>query len=97
MATYVLLIDFTDQGRRGIKETVDRAEAFWQMAEKHGVKVRDEYWTLGAHDIVVVAEAPDDQSLAALLVEVAALGNITTTTLRGFSADEMRGIIERAG
>jgi uncharacterized protein with GYD domain len=62
-----------------------------------GVRFTDVYWTLGAHDIVGIVEAPDDQSLAAGLLAVAGQGNIRTTTLRAFSADEMKGVISKVG
>ena len=52
-------------------------------------------WTLGEYDIVVVLEAPDDETATSLALEVSSLGNVRTTTLRGFDADEMRGIVER--
>jgi uncharacterized protein with GYD domain len=56
-----------------------------------GRRVQDIYWTLGAHDLVGIVDAPDDQTLAAVLLAVAGQGNIRTTTLRAFSAEEMRG------
>jgi uncharacterized protein with GYD domain len=46
---------------------------------------------------VATVEAPDDETATAALLSVAAQGNIRTTTLRAFSADEMRGVIDRAG
>jgi hypothetical protein len=45
--------------------------------------------------IVAVADAPDDETLAAGLLATAAAGNIRTTTMRAFSADEMRGIASK--
>jgi uncharacterized protein with GYD domain len=62
-----------------------------------GVEFTSIYWTLGSHDMVSVVQAPDDQTLAAAMLRVARLGNIRTTTLRAFSADEMRGVISKAG
>jgi uncharacterized protein with GYD domain len=62
-----------------------------------GIGFTNIYWTFGAHDIVSVVEAPDDQALAAAQLAVAGQGNIRTTTLRAFTADEMRGVISKAG
>jgi uncharacterized protein with GYD domain len=93
MPKYVALIDWTEQGVRNFKETVDRYEAAEKAFESLGVSFTDVYWTLGAHDIVATVEAPDDESLAAALLAVAQQGNIRTTTLRAFSRDEMRAII----
>jgi uncharacterized protein with GYD domain len=97
MATYVALIDWTDQGVQGFKDTVDRYESSQSQMRSMGVEYTNTYWTLGSHDIVMVVEAPDDQTLAAALLTVAGQGNIRTTTLRAFSADEMRGVISKAG
>jgi uncharacterized protein with GYD domain len=95
MPKYVALLDWTEQGVRNFKETVDRYEAAEKAFEGLGVSFTDVYWTLGAHDIVATVEAPDDESLAAALLAVAQQGNIRTTTLRAFSRDEMRAIIGR--
>jgi uncharacterized protein with GYD domain len=97
MATYVALINWTDQGVKGFKESVDRYEAAQSQLSSMGVRFTDVYWTLGAHDIVGIIEAPDDQTLAAALLTVAGQGNIRTTTLRAFSLDQMRGVIRKAG
>ena len=45
MATYVLLLNFTDKGIRNVKETTKRAEAFKSIAEKAGVNVKEVFWT----------------------------------------------------
>ena len=58
MPTYVCLIQFKDQGIRNIKDTVKRGDAAIAEAEKMGMKIVGEYWTMGAYDAVVVVEAP---------------------------------------
>jgi uncharacterized protein with GYD domain len=95
MAHYVLLADFTDQGVRAIKDTVKRANAFKQMAEKSGANVHALFWTLGQHDIVAIAEADDDLAATALSLSVASLGNVRTQTLRAFDAADMEKIIAK--
>ena len=95
MATYVALFDWTDQGVRNFKDTVDRYEAARGQLEALGISFRDIYWTLGSHDIVAVVDAPDDETLGAGLLAVAGQGNLRTTTLRAFSAEEMRGVIAK--
>jgi uncharacterized protein with GYD domain len=95
MAHYVLLTNFTDQGVRSVKDTVKRADAFKQMAEKSGVKVHALFWTLGQHDVVAIAEADDDIAATALSLSIASLGNVRTQTLRAFDAADMAKIIAR--
>jgi uncharacterized protein with GYD domain len=97
MPTYVLLIDWTEQGVANFKDTVDRYEASRSQFEGLGVRFKDIYWTLGSHDIVSVVDAPDDETLAAALLRLASGGNLRTTTLRALSADEMRAVIAKAG
>jgi uncharacterized protein with GYD domain len=96
MARYVVLIDWTEQGVANFKDTVDRYEAAQEQFQQLGVSFQDAYWTLGQHDLVTVVEAPDSESLAAALLRVAAQGNIRTKTLRAFTQDEMRGVIDKA-
>jgi uncharacterized protein with GYD domain len=62
-----------------------------------GVSFKSIYWTLGNHDIVSIVEAPDGETLAAALLKLASQGNLRTTTLRALSAEEMRGVIAKAG
>jgi uncharacterized protein with GYD domain len=64
---------------------------------KYGLTLEHIYWTVGAHDLVGVVEAPDVESLSAFLLEVASAGNIRTTTMRAFDRDEMSAIIGRIG
>jgi len=95
MATYVTLNCFTDQGVRGAKDTLKRAEAFKKMATKCGVTVKDLYWTQGQYDVVAILEAPDDTTATALSLSVGALGNIRSETLRAFSAADMKQVIDK--
>jgi uncharacterized protein with GYD domain len=62
MATYVCLIQFTDQGIRNIKDTVKPGDAAMAEAEKMGMKIVEEFWTMGAYDAVVTLEAPNDET-----------------------------------
>jgi uncharacterized protein with GYD domain len=93
MATFITTIKFTQQGIKGIDETTKRAAALKSTAKKMGVKVKDIYWTLGEHDGVLVLEAPDDETATALLLHLAAAGNVNTTTVRAFTAAEMDKIL----
>jgi len=92
MATFISLVNFTDQGVRNIKDSPNRYEAFRTMAEKLGVVVKGFYYTVGRYDLVVVMEGTDEAVTTALL-KVGSLGNVRTETLRGFSLEEMKKII----
>jgi len=96
MAMYVSLINWTEKGVAGFKDTLDRAEAGKQLAGKFGGSLKEIYWTLGSYDIVAVSEAPDDESATAFSLALSSQGNVRTTTMRAFSADDMKGIIAKA-
>jgi uncharacterized protein with GYD domain len=97
MASFVLLINWTDQGARTATDTLDREKTFRDMIEGLGGNLKHAYWTIGPYDIVAVVEAPDDETMTAVALKAAGWGNIRTTTLRAFNRDEMARIIEKAG
>ena len=68
MPTYVLLINWTDQGIRNVKDTIKRAEAFKSAVERSGGKMLDAYYTMGQHDFVATVELPNDESAMSILL-----------------------------
>ena len=95
MATYILLVNFTEQGVRKAEDSPKRADTFKAMAKKSGVNVKDVYWTLGHYDVVAIVEAPDNATATAVSVNLSKLGNVRTQTLPAFSAAEMKDIIDK--
>lgn len=93
MASYVSLLQFTDQGIRNVKDTTKRAVAATELAGKMGVKFTDIFWTLGHYDLVIVAEAPDDETMTACALSLSSLGNVRTQTMRAFRARELDAIL----
>ena len=93
MATFITLVNFTDQGVRSIKESPKRADAFKAMAAKAGASVKSIYWTLGHYDMVVTLDAPDAATATSLNLAVGAAGNIRTETLTAFSGEEFGKIL----
>ena len=97
MPTYVVLMNWTDQGIRTARETVQRRDQADALAEKHGARIEQVYWTVGPYDLVTILESPDDESITAMLLELGSAGNLRTTTLRAYDREEMSGIIGRLG
>ena len=95
MPTYVVLLSFTDQGIRDVRGTLERAQAGREQLESLGLTLREMFWTVGPYDLVAIGDAPDDESATAAMLALGEQGNVRTTTLRAFSADEMRGVLER--
>ena len=97
MAHYVMLLKFTDQGIRNVKDTTKRAAAAAEMAGKMGAKVTSTYWTMGQYDLVLTADAPDDETIAAVSIKLGSAGNVSVQSMRAFTASEVDGILKRAG
>ena len=62
MATYVSLINWTDQGIKNFRDSTQRAEDFTKLVERSGGRVRELLWTVGQYDIVGIVEFPDDEA-----------------------------------
>jgi uncharacterized protein with GYD domain len=95
MPIYVTLFRFTEKGIHHVKETVKRSEAYRNRAKKHGAIVKEIIWTQGAHDIVTIVEAPDDETASAFILSADELGNVRSETMRGFTAAEMEKLLAK--
>ena len=94
MTKGVILVDYTDQGRRAIKDSPNRAEASKAEATKLGLNVRDIYYTPGGpHDAVLLIEAEGPESLNKFMASIQSLGNVKMKFVRAFSIDEMRKMV----
>ena len=96
MATYLALLNFTEQGVQKFRDTRKRADAFRAMAEKAGVRVRELLWTLGPYDGALVLEAQSDDAVTGVLLSLCSQGNVKSQTLRAFNESEMETILGRA-
>lgn len=96
MPKYVVLYKFTNQGVKKIKDTVKRARQIREENERRGFKVEASLWTQGPYDLVAIVEAPSEEAMMAGMVNVVSAGNVTSTTMRAFSDQEMEGIIKQA-
>jgi uncharacterized protein with GYD domain len=93
MATFITTLHFTEQGVKAVRDTCKRAAAFKTAAEKLGIKVTGQYWTLGAFDGVIVFEAPDEATATAAMLHLSSRDNLRTQTARAFDAAEMQKIL----
>jgi uncharacterized protein with GYD domain len=93
MARYISLVTYTDQGIRNIKESPKRLDAAKKLLKELGGELKEFYLTMGAYDIVIVAEAPNDEVIAKFALAAGSLGNVRTTTLKAFTEAEFRKIV----
>ncbi len=95
MPTYVVLYEFTDQGRKHVKSTVQRTRETQAENEQRGFKVLGLYWTQGQYDLIAIVEAPSEQAMLNGLFNIAEAGNVRSQTLRAFSATEMEQMLQQ--
>ena len=93
MATYIVLLRYTQQGVQKIKEAPGRIDAAKKAFRAMGAEMKQYISVMGQYDAVVIAEAPNDETVAKLALAVGSQGAIHTETLRAFTEDEFRKII----
>jgi uncharacterized protein with GYD domain len=88
MAYYVILSKLTDDGRKTIKEKPERMFEVNKELEAMGVKVKEQFAVLGPYDFVNIIEAPDNETVMRMSVELGARGSVELLTLPAISAEE---------
>jgi uncharacterized protein with GYD domain len=94
MATYIALANLTDQGVRTMKDLGRRLQNADQMFAQMGAQLREVYLMMGPYDYVVIADAPDDETISRVALAIAGQGNVRTQTFRAFDRSEMPAIVE---
>ncbi len=95
MAIYLMLTNLTDEGRKTVKEKPERIKEVSKEVEKMGVKVLSQYALLGAYDFVNIVEAPDNQTIAKVSLELGSRGTLQTITLAALSIDEFIKMLKK--
>ena len=93
MAMYLMLLNWTDQGIKNIKESPKRLDAAKKLAKDLGGEIKTVYMTQGSFDLALVAEMPNDEKVASFVLKLGSLGNVRTTPLKAYSEDDYRKII----
>lgn len=95
MENYILLMKFTDQGIKAVRNAPLRIEAAIKGFEAMGGKVTGFYATMGEYDYVAIGEAPNDTVGMTFLLGLGLAGNVRTTTLKAFTREEFVEIVKR--
>ncbi len=95
MAGYITLYRFTADGLKHIKDMPERIKHAKANSERMGIRVVGVWMTLGEYDLVVIGDAPDDQTIATRLLMTDLAGNATSETLRAFSEEEFAQIVSK--
>jgi len=95
MAIYVMLTNLTDEGRKTIKENPGRIKEVNKEVEAMGVKVLAQYVVMGPYDFINVIEAPNNQTVAKVAVELGSRGTLQTLTMAAMTLDDLIGALKK--
>ena len=95
MPTYIALYKLTEQGIKNIKNAPGRVEEGIKGAEAMGGKVLGFYTVMGEYDYVSIGEFPNDELAMTFNLALGMKGNVRTTTLKAFTADEFGEIVKK--
>jgi uncharacterized protein with GYD domain len=88
MPTYILLSTLTAEGRKTIKEKPSRIQEVNKEIEAFGAKVVSQYAVLGPYDFVNVVEAPDNETITRVSVELGARGTVQIMSMPAIPIDK---------
>jgi uncharacterized protein with GYD domain len=94
MPSYITLWEYTQQGVENIKESPDRIDTIEEMFEEMGGELQDFYMLMGQYDTITISEFPDDETAAQAILAVTEQGNVTSETLKAFSRETTRQLID---
>jgi len=93
--SYIILVNWTNQGILNVKESPQRLGMFKKAVEAVGGKVTGFYLTMGRYDLVVIVECPSDEAATSVILKTASLGQVHTETLKAFPEDKYREIMAK--
>jgi uncharacterized protein with GYD domain len=97
MTTYISVMNYTDKGIQTVRDSPRRLDAAKKLLEDMGGRFKDCFMTMGAYDLILIYEAPDDAVSARFQLLLGAQGNVRTTTMKAFPDAAYREIIASLG
>ncbi len=88
MAKYIALSNLTDEGRKTIKQKPDRIKEVNKEIEAMGIKVLEQYAVLGLYDFITLIEAPNNETVLKMSVELGSRGTVQLVTLPALTVDD---------
>lgn len=93
MPTYISLLNWTKEGIQKVKESPGRLDSAKKAFKAMGAEIKETYLVMGQYDLVVISEAPDDETISRIMLSIGAMGNVRTQTMRAFPETEYRKLI----
>src|SRR4026209_415293 len=94
MATYIMLSTLTDEGRKTLKERPERLQEVNREIEAMGARVVQQYAVLGGYDFINILEAPDNETVARISVELGSRGTVSLTTMPALNVDDFTRMLK---
>jgi uncharacterized protein with GYD domain len=88
LSEFVVLSRLTAEGRKTLKNKPERLKEVNKEIEKMGAKVLKQYALLGKYDFLTILEAPDNETVATVMVELGSRGSLETTTMAAMNIDD---------
>jgi uncharacterized protein with GYD domain len=95
MATYIMLSTLTDEGRKTLKERPERLQEVNREIEAMGARVTQQYAVLGGYDFINILEAPDNETIARISVELGSRGTVSLTTLPALTVEAFTQMLKK--
>jgi uncharacterized protein with GYD domain len=93
MPTFILSLNWTDQGIRAVKDAPKRAKAAQELAKKVGVEIKEVYLTSGDRDLLIIVDTPSGDNVTKFALALGSQGNVRTSTARAWSQFEFQKLI----
>ncbi|HSE83705.1 MAG TPA: GYD domain-containing protein [Thermodesulfobacteriota bacterium] len=88
MPRYIMLSTLTDYGRKSIKIRPQRIKEVNKELEKMGVKVLSQYLVLGPYDFVNIVEAPDNETISRVSIDLGSRGTVQIMTMAAIPIED---------
>jgi uncharacterized protein with GYD domain len=95
MRTYILLANWTAEGMKTVRDTVQRGQDARDLLQRMGGEVKALYWTPGPYNIVAILDAPDDDTVATVALAITSRGTTRATIVRAFDENTVSKLLAR--
>ena len=93
MPTFIITMNWTEQGIRNVKDATKRAATAREIAKKVGVEIKQTYLTNGDADFITIIESASGDNVAKFALALGAIGNVHTRTGRAWTEAEFMKIV----
>lgn len=81
MSLYIMVSTLTDEGRKTIRNNPERIEEVNREIENMGAVVIAQYAVLGQFDFISLLDAPSNEAIARISIELGSRGTVQIMTL----------------